>query len=278
MSAKEKELPLPEEDVLLLVKEAADGNKSALEYLIAVHFRFIIRIAKKFERSGVELSDLIAAGKLGLEKAIFSYYDNIRDIKFIAYAVLSIRHFIMQKINGTIFTDPRDGKTYRTVQIGEQVWMTQNLNYEAEGSVCYENDPAKGEKYGMLYDWNTAMKACPSGWHLPSDEEWQILFYFTVGKDITGNGKKLKAESGWNENKEVNSGNGTDDFGFSALPGGYGSSNGNFINVGNCGYWWSASEYDANYAYSRSMGFNSEYTYWNYSEKSRLLSVRCVMD
>jgi len=110
------------------------------------------------------------------------------------------------------FTDPRDGKTYKTVKIGNQTWMAENLNYECEGSKFYDNDPANAEKYGRLYDWATAFKACPSGWHIPSKEEWRTLVDYAGGFDISG--KELKARSGWRTNS------GTDAFGFSALPGG----------------------------------------------------------
>jgi uncharacterized protein (TIGR02145 family) len=175
-----------------------------------------------------------------------------------------------------MFTDPRDGKVYRTVKIGEQIWMAQNLNYEAEGSVCYENDPANGEKYGRLYDWETAMKASPPGWHLPSDEEWQTLVDFAGGDKVAG--KKLREKSGWNNDKEGNSGNGTDELGFAALPGGFGYSNGTFYYAGNYGYWWSATGYDASYAWLRYMRYGGAYVNRiNYS-KSYLRSVRCVQD
>ena len=173
------------------------------------------------------------------------------------------------------FTDPRDGKAYRTVKIGDQVWMAENLNFDYSGSKCYDNDSNNVEKYGRLYDWETAKKACPPGWHLPSNEEWQTLVDFAGGEKFAG--KKLKAKNGWND-YEGKSSNGTDEFGFSALPGGSGSSAGSFHNVGRYGNWWSASESNSNYAYSRRMSYYREDAYLFNYDKSNLLSVRCLQD
>jgi uncharacterized protein (TIGR02145 family) len=174
------------------------------------------------------------------------------------------------KIEGKTLTDSRDGKKYRTVVIGERTWMAENLNYEADGSKCYDNKPENCNKYGRLYDWNTAMKACPSGWHLPSDDEWAIDGY--VGGEA---GKKLKSKSGWN-----NDGNGTDEYGFSALPGGNGYSDGSFDYVGDVGNWWSASENEvtSDIASSLYMNYSLEDAFWDDNFKSRLLSVRCLQD
>jgi uncharacterized protein (TIGR02145 family) len=172
------------------------------------------------------------------------------------------------------------GKTYKTVKIGEQTWMAENLNYEAKGSICYENNPANCAKYGRLYDWKTAMKVCPKGWHLPTDKEWDKLLRFVDGNtDVeTGYisrtaGEFLKATSGWNED-----GNGTNDYGFSALPGGYGFSDGRSYGVGGVGYWWSTKEYSARGAYYRFMFYDGNYVSGSNNFKSVLYSVRCVQD
>ncbi len=171
------------------------------------------------------------------------------------------------------------GQTYRTVNIGGQIWFAENLNYNASGSKCYDNDPSNCVIYGRLYNWATAMTACPSGWHLPSKAEWEVMTAYIGGWDTEG--KKLKATSGWNNISDWNnidvSGNGSDDYGFSALPGGYGYSSGSFYGIGDYARWWVASEYEENgsYAYYRHMFGNV--AYWeNYDKSYFLFNVRCV--
>jgi uncharacterized protein (TIGR02145 family) len=168
-----------------------------------------------------------------------------------------------------ILTDTRDDKTYKAVAIGTQTWMAENLNYNASGSKCYTE--ANCEKYGRLYDWETAMTVCPVGWHLPSQTEWEVMTNFIGGASTEG--KKLKATSGWSNN-----GNGTNDYGFSALPGGEGFSVGSFSGVGDRGYWWSASENSSDRAYSRFMNRDIDLAFWDNDHKSSLFSVRCVQD
>jgi uncharacterized protein (TIGR02145 family) len=173
------------------------------------------------------------------------------------------------------FKDSRDGKTYKTVKIGTQTWMAENLNYDAKGSKCYDNETENCDKYGRLYDWVTSKKACPSGWHLPSNAEWDKLYRFADGTKGTESpyksetaGKYLKAKSGWD-----GGGNGEDKFGFSALPGGFGSCPlGGFYSIGEHGIWWSSSEYDSSDAYYRVM----YYGIWDSIGKNCLHSVRCM--
>jgi len=175
-------------------------------------------------------------------------------------------------VSGT-FTDSRDGKTYRTVKIGDQTWMAENLNYKTGKSVCYDKEKSNCQKYGRLYDWKTAMKACPAGWHLPSDKEWTALTDFVGGEDTAGT--KLKSKTGWSTNNGYKAA--TDDYGFSALPGGYRWS-GSFFSAGYRGYWWSATEYGASNAWGRGMRNYYDYVTRYDDYKTFLFSLRCVRD
>jgi uncharacterized protein (TIGR02145 family) len=175
------------------------------------------------------------------------------------------------------FIDQRDGKVYKTVKIGDQIWMAENLNYNAPGSVYYDNDPKNGEKYGRLYDWKTAWKACPHGWHLPSNEEWGKLFSY--GDNTIGTiGRHLKARSGWKRISLISNGNGQDTYSFMALPGGVADSNGCFINAGYYGFWWvdSKDEILRRYPYYISIGYNSVFVNCNVDFSNHLFSVRCL--
>ena len=174
----------------------------------------------------------------------------------------------------TQFTDTRDGKVYRIVKIDRQVWFAENLNYAAKGSKCYEDSAEYCAKYGRLYDWVTAKKACPAAYHLPSDDEWTALVNY-AGR-VKNAGTKLKSSTGWESDKGVPAG--TNEYGFSALPGGYGNSVGYFINAGNYGLWWSATGGDASLARYRAILYDNESVGWGDDDKTRLLSVRCVQD
>jgi len=197
------------------------------------------------------------------------------------------------------------------VTIGTQVWQKCNLNVEPTGengaatnSACYDNDPANCAIYGRLYDWATAMALpancnenscsskiktphkgiCPSGWHIPSNEDWDNLMRYVDGTDTEDGmespydsktaGRYLKAKNGWNEG-----GNGEDKYGFSALPDGRGESDGDFNGAGYFGNWWSSEENGVDIAYSRYMDYrNEEVNYLDYYYKRYLYNIRCIQD
>ena len=194
-------------------------------------------------------------------------------------------------VRGTI-TDERDGQTYKTVKIGDQVWMAENLNYrylgpttlEDSSSFCYDGDPVYCETYGRLYLWSAAMDSagiikgntangcgyssecassgtirgvCPKGWHLPSYYEWKTLLT-TVG-DSSVAGKMLKSE-----------------LGFSALPAGLIYGAGSFHGRGGGAYFWSSTEANSLTADRVSLYFDQVDLF--HRNKNHGFSVRCLMD
>jgi len=196
--------------------------------------------------------------------------------------------------------DGRDGKRYRTVVIGGRRWFAENLNYKPDGgkSWCSGGKDSNCVKYGRLYDWETARSACPSGYHLPSREEWNDLVA-TVG--IARASVALKAKHGWAINRDGGDGNGTDEFGFSALPAHYSDedvddaletlkddednedSGGDpyveNLEGGVCAYWWTSTERsNKRDAYSRYMENTEPFSRDDYDGKGNGLSVRCVGD
>jgi len=177
------------------------------------------------------------------------------------------------KITYGTLNDTRDGQSYRTVKIGELTWMAQNLNYTTANSWCYDNADSNCVKYGRLYTWDAALSACQmgSGWRLPNDSDWDNLINAAGGNSV---GTKLKSQTGWTIYSDISS---TDEFEFSALPGGSGDG-GSFYGAGDFGYWWSAAEYGADYARIRYMGYVSDLVSWAVNDKTHHLSVRCVKD
>ena len=188
--------------------------------------------------------------------------------------------------------DDRDGQTYKTVKIKSQVWMAENLNYEVDSSFCYNDSAEYCEKYGRLYRWAAAVGksesecgydntcslpsgniqgVCPNGWHLPSKVEWETLFNAVGGQSTAG--RVLKSTSGWNS-----SGNGTDAFGFSALPAGDRLNYGNFYIEGSGAYFWSSTEDDSYFAYRMYLYYDYDYANLDYLNKDVGFSVRCLQD
>jgi uncharacterized protein (TIGR02145 family) len=176
------------------------------------------------------------------------------------------------------FTDGRDGRTYKMVKIGNQTWMAENLNYQTDsGSWCYMDSISYCDKYGRLYDWETAQTVCPDGWRLPEAYGlygWERLAATAGGWKNAG--KKLKSKSGWRDNKGK-SGNGTDDYGFSALPGGRRFPGGSFSAIGFISDWWSATEGSLKTAHLAGVWYGDDVLREGYTDqKDHGLSVRCV--
>jgi uncharacterized protein (TIGR02145 family) len=177
----------------------------------------------------------------------------------------------LEKSRFGTFKDTRDGKTYKTVKIGTQTWMAENLAYKTSGGCwAYNNNEKNIAIYGYLYDWETANKVCPSGWHLPGDAEWTTLTSFLGGDSIAGGKLKEKDTTHW---KSPNTG-ATNETGFTALPGcsRFFLGTFSFIGLGYYGLWWSSTEIDMEiYNHNSHVGRSDEI-------KSSGLSVRCIKD
>jgi len=148
------------------------------------------------------------------------------------------------------FKDLRDGHSYRTVRIGNITWMAENLNFEMKSSRCGGVNAVNGLQYGRFYNWDDAKNACPAGWLLPTRQDWHNLIQAVGGEQIAG--KNLKSGRGWRIG-----GNGTDQFGFSAIPGN---------DAGEISSWWSATSSPltlmrgiiVDEIYSQSIAWNSD--------------------
>lgn len=189
-----------------------------------------------------------------------------------------------------------DGKVYKTVTIGNQEWMVENLNVEhyrngdvipqiqdadrwtilTTGAWCYyENNPENGRKYGKLYNWysvNDARGLAPEGWHVPSDAEWTQLTDFLGGEKVAGD--KLKATTFRTSINTV----ATNSSGFTAIPSGSAESTGYFYNIGEGVLFWATSEFNFVNAWYRGLWFSYSNVYLNYGNKNSGMSVRCVRD
>lgn len=179
--------------------------------------------------------------------------------------------------------DERDGKDYRTIKLGSLTWMAQNLNYELPNSdsvYCYQNESMYCDHFGRLYVWSDAYNgACPADWRLPDSLDWEDLFQYIEGKKEAG--KKLKSNAGWYFYKTTqHDGNGEDYYGFSALPAGFWSYDGD--------HWWHSLTSSANFWTAKSKNSDSTYSvrFEHNSDSVRVdlnrtrdyaFSVRCVM-
>jgi uncharacterized protein (TIGR02145 family) len=223
-------------------------------------------------------------------RAMYSAEDNVDESDSPKSDGLSIRCVTTNNISGgnnnnntTVvttgtFTDSRDSKTYKTVKIGAQTWMAENINYQtASDSWCYGDSAASCAKYGRLYTWNAAVNVCPTGWKLPTRDEWGTLAKAAGGTGDYGDrgtaGKALKSTSGWR--------NGTDTYGFSALPGGERRRQqpNDFGGAGLEGYWWTATEfYSDDEAFYRGIYDSKDNVSDMSIGKNSGFSVRCIKD
>lgn len=192
--------------------------------------------------------------------------------------------------------DKRDGRVYKTVQIGDQRWMAENLRYNVKGSFCYEKKDYNCERYGRLYNWamammlvdfynNTSIKQikkrphdiCPKGWHVPSNKEWKKMKYFVGKKGIAdGVGISLKSQDLWEKELRVPAGN--DEFGFNALPAGERYFIGVYQDLGSSAQFWASNEFDASGAYFWRLSYDTRTLDRVYESKENGVSIRCVED
>ncbi|MCX6278554.1 MAG: fibrobacter succinogenes major paralogous domain-containing protein [Bacteroidetes bacterium] len=194
---------------------------------------------------------------------------------------------------GQSFNDPRDGKVYTTVQIGDQCWMAKNLAYlpsvvspgTGDGTSTYyyvygyngtvvanAKATANYQTYGVLYNWPSSLTACPTGWHLPTDAEWSTLTTNLGGEMVAGGKLKEAGTTHWQTPNE----GATNESGFTALPAGYRDDDGTFYHVGNYGIWWSSTESDTSFARDRVMPYNDGGVSRDVLGKSFGFSVRCL--
>lgn len=143
------------------------------------------------------------------------------------------------------FKDLRDGKVYKTVTIGSQIWMAENLSYEMENSYCFNDAEDHCEKTGRLYTWEAAMDgACPSGWHLSSYEDWKVLIPDDDVARVIAN--RMKSTSGWLADAYGNDCNGTDEFGLNIIPSGWREPDGTYDYEKTRAFFWTTKEYNSN--------------------------------
>ncbi|MCF0215774.1 MAG: fibrobacter succinogenes major paralogous domain-containing protein [Fibrobacteraceae bacterium] len=223
-----------------------------------------------------------------------SYATSYSSANFLSSSSINVQYSVME--------DSRDGRSYQVVKIGNQVWMAENLNYlvpnpkndlgmDVVWSWCYRNDTSNCSHYGRLYTWAATMDSlnqggcglgvtckitephrgiCPEGWHVPTKEEFVELYDYVGGIKVAA--VKLKSTEDW-----VSNANGTNDYGFSLLPGGFRNINGEFIRINEHANIWSATETSETYVVDQ---YFDQYQNINLDQftKSDGHSVRCVKD
>jgi uncharacterized protein (TIGR02145 family) len=180
-----------------------------------------------------------------------------------------------------------DGNIYRTVRIGNQVWMVENLKvkHDLQGnpiqSYVYNNDQNNEHTYGRLYSWDVIMNGlnqegtqgiAPNGWHIPSDADWTELINYLGGELLAGGKMKESGTSHW-----INPNSGaTNESGFTTLPGGIRRTDGSFINLSGDAYFWTSTEVNSASSKYLNLGYGNEGVFRSNIEKAYCLSVRCI--
>jgi len=168
-------------------------------------------------------------------------------------------------------TDVRDGKVYKTVKINNQIWMAENLAYASENSWCYNSEVKNCNIYGRLYTMEAALKACPNGWRLPNDNDWESLVNSQGTKHTAGGYLKETGQDLW---RSPNSG-ATNESGFTALPAGRMLTDGSFAGQGNVASFWSVFN-DNSGAWGRHLMYDAANLNSYNSPEFIAYSIRCI--
>ncbi|MCF8381712.1 MAG: hypothetical protein K9H49_19210 [Bacteroidales bacterium] len=168
------------------------------------------------------------------------------------------------------FIDPRDGKEYKTIQIGKQIWMGENLSYNISGSYTYNDKEVLEEVYGRLYEWQPAVESCPKGWHLPDLEEWNTMINMMSGLIVSGSAQEIK-----NDENKTSLVHCTE---FNSIPSGSRDPLGNYINLEEFAYYWTSTEGDSMTAVRKIISGGGLSIGGGYGNKTSAYSVRCVKD
>jgi uncharacterized protein (TIGR02145 family) len=175
-----------------------------------------------------------------------------------------------------VYLDERDGTAYKTVKIGSQVWMADNMNYAYEGpEAVFSNNTGLADIFGRLYCWEVAVEVCPDGWHLPTEEDWLVLSRHLGGEKVAGGSMKNMSPYWVSLHEEA-----SNESGFSALPGGYleKPKDASYPFMGEMGFFWSTRERSRTEAWFYYVKYDNTLLKAGNGKKEFGMSVRCLQD